>query len=138
MTIDIIQHHEAIDFDALFKSIEPGYIGRDYNDLVCFFKNDGEKHSFIGISDCGNRVECALEEAIASDPKAPDIFNASAAMIMIMSSKDGERPLLVEEIMCLNGFVTRFSNDCDVTWGIFDDSSLGNSVKVVLMVALKD
>ncbi len=64
MTKNIIQHHETIDFGAYFENIRAGYIGIDYIDFEMFMQNEGEKHSFVTMSDGRDRIRHPLTDTI--------------------------------------------------------------------------
>ena len=138
MTKTIIQHHELFDFESLFENIKSQYIGLDYHDYLTFLHTDGEKHSFIGQAEWKGRVENALRNAIASDEAVEIINKASTVIIIIIRSSEAKRPLTMEDMQYLNEFITRFSENCDVVWGLAEDSSLGNVVKVVLLANVND
>lgn len=134
----IIQHHEPFDFESFFENIKSQYIGIDYQDYHDFLNTDGEKHSFMGCAEWNDRVKNSIGNAIAYD-EAVEIFNsASSIMITIIRSSEAERPLTVEEMLYLNEFITGFSENCDVVWGLAEDSTLGNAVKIIILVNIKD
>ena len=133
MTKNIIQHHELFDFESLFENIKSRYIGLDYHDYLNFLHTEGEKHSFIGQADWKDRVENAIGNAIASDEAMEIINRASNIMITIIRSSEAECALTIEELQYLNDFVTVCSDNCDVVWGLAEDSTLGNAVKVVIL-----
>ena len=137
MATNIIQHHEPFDFDQLFENIRSQYIGIDYNDYLTFLHTDGEKHSFIGRAEWKSRVENALGNAMASDEVVEIINRASSVMITIIRSSEAERPLTVDEMQYLNEYFTGFPENCDVIWGLAKDSTLGNAVKVIILVNIK-
>ncbi len=138
MATKIIQHHELFDFESFFENIKSQYIGLDYHDYLNFMRTDGEKHSFIGHAEWKDRVKNALENAIASDEAVEIINRASSIMINIIRSSEALRPLTMEEMRYLNEFIMGFSDDCDVTWGLYDDSALGNAVKVIILTNAND
>lgn len=133
MVTNIIQHHESFDFESFFDNIKSQYIGIDYHDYLNFLHTDGEKHSFIGQAEWKSRVKNALGNAIATD-KAVEIINrASTVMITIIRCSEAENPLTMEDMQYLNEFITSFLEDCDVVWGLAEDSTLGNAVKVIIL-----
>ncbi|ROS86247.1 hypothetical protein EEL34_09570 [Muribaculaceae bacterium Isolate-039 (Harlan)] len=138
MATNIIQHHQQFDFAAFFENIKSQYIGLDYNDYLNFLHTDGEKHSFIGRAEWKDRVKNALENAIASDEAVEIINRATSVMINVMRSSGAERPLTVYEVQYLNEFISGFPENCDVTWGLSEDSTLGNAVKAIILVNVKD
>lgn len=133
MATNIIQHHEPFDFESFFEDIKSQYIGIDYHDYLIFLHTDGEKHSFIGQAECKGRVKDALRNALASDEAVEILNRASNVMITIIRSSEAERPLKIEEMQYLNEFVGEFSENCDVVWGLAEDSTIGNAVKVVIL-----
>ena len=138
MATNIIQHHEPFDFNTFFENIKPQYIGLDYHDYLNFLHTDGEKHSFIGTADCGERVKNALGDAIVSDEAEEIINRATALMINVIRFSEAEHPLMMEEMQYLNEFIAGVSENCDVTWGLSEDSTIGDAVKVILLANVKD
>lgn len=137
MTTEIIQHHDPVDFEKFYETIKVGYIGIDYQDFTTFMSQPGEKHSFIGRAEWKERVKSAMEGAIASDEAVEIINRASSAMITIARSPEAERPLLMDEIQYVNDFVSGLPSDCDVIWGLTDDTALGNEVKIIILINAK-
>lgn len=137
MTKDIIQHHEAFDFESFFKKVKSGYVGLDFGDFCNFLHAADEIHSFMGRAEWTDRVKNALGSAIASDEAVEIINRASSVMLTIVRNPKAERPVSMDEIQYIIEFVSRFPNDCNMVWGLADDSSLGNVVKVLLLVEIK-
>lgn len=133
MATKIIQHHEPFDFESFFENIKSQYIGLDYHDYLTFMYKEGEKHSFMGRAEWKDRVENALGNAIDSDEVVEIITRASNVMIIIIRSSEAERPLTKEEVQFINEFITGLPKNCDVIWGLAEDSTLGNSVKAVIL-----
>lgn len=138
MATNIIQHHQQFDFEAFFENIKSQYIGLDYHDYLNFMHTDGEKHSFMGRAEWKDRLKDALENAIASDEADVLINRATTVMINVMRSSEAERPLMMDEMQYINEFITGIPENCNVTWGLSEDSSLGNAVKVIILVNVKD
>lgn len=138
MATEIIQHHEPFDFESFFKTIRSEYVGLDYGDYSGFLHSDGEKHSFIGSAEWKNRVEIALSNAIASDEAVEIINRALSAIITIFRSSEAERPVTMAEVQYLNEFITGFPENCEVVWGLAEDSTLGNAIKAIILVNIKE
>ncbi|MDE5689806.1 MAG: hypothetical protein K2I38_03820 [Duncaniella sp.] len=138
MATNIIQHHPRFDFEPFFENIKSQYIGLDYHDYLNFLHTDGEKHSFFGTAECEDRVKNALGNAIASDEADGIINRATSVMINVMRSSKADRLLSMEEMQYLSEFITGISENCDVTWGLSEDSTLGNIVKVIILANVKD
>ena len=138
MATNIIQHHQQFDFEAFFENIKSQYIGLDYQDYLNFMHTDGEKHSFMGRAEWKGRLKNAIENAIASDEAVEIINRATSVMINVIRSSEAERPMTVYEVQYLNEFISGFPENCDVTWGLSEDSTLGNAVKAIILVNEKD
>lgn len=132
--IDIVQHHhDAVDFKSFYKSVKSGYAGIDFQDYDLFMMNEGEKHSFI---ECSNGLESLKNvfERIFNSEEAMSVINrASEVMITIVHSSNSEHPIHVEDIASLNKHIEDFPENCNVVWGIADDSSIGDQKKVILL-----
>lgn len=135
MNLNIIQHHEEFDFKTFYESVRSGYIGIDFKDFETFMQTDGVKHSFIGKSDGSNRIQDACANALYGHEEI--VRQASSMMITIVRSPDAPDPLKMEEMQFMNDFISTLPDDCDVIWGIADDSSLGNEVRIIMLVNIK-
>ena len=138
MATNFIQHHQPFDFETFFENIKSQYIGLDYHDYLNFLHTDGVIHSFIGQAEGEDRVKNALRNAIASDEAEEIINRATSLMINVLRSSEAERPMTVDEVQYLNEFMTGFPENCDVTWGLSEDSTPGNVVKAIILVNVKD
>lgn len=92
----------------------------------------------MGRGEWKSRVKNALENAIASDEAVEIINRATSVMINLMRSLEAERPMTVDEVQYLNEFMTGFPENCYVTWGLSEDPTLGNAVKAIILVNVKD
>lgn len=136
MTKSIIQHHKTIDFGVYFENIRAGYIGIDYMDFEIFMQNEGEKHSFVTMSDGSDRIRDSLTDAILS---AGDLVDkVTSMMIIIVRSTESNRPITMAELQFLNDFLSQLPDNIDATWGMADDGSLGNGVRIILIINTKD
>lgn len=136
MMKEVIQHHEEIDFESIYKDIESRYVGIDFQDFNLFMQHKGAKHSFIGIDDGKYGIRKALEKVIENKDCQALLSHASALLITILRSSNSERPLQIKEIESLNEFIATLPPECDTTWGIDFDDSLGNDIKVIMLMAI--
>ena len=136
MATNFIQH--PFDFETFFENIKSQYIGLDYHDYLNFLHTDGVIHSFIGQAEGEDRVKNALRNAIASDEAEEIINRATSLMINVLRSSEAERPLMMEEMQYLNEFIAGASDKCDITWGLSEDSTIGNTVKAIVLANVKD
>ena len=136
MMKEIIQHHEEMDFESLYKDIESRYVGIDFQDFNLFMQHKGKKHSFIGIDDGKDGIRKELGNVIENKDFQSLLSHASALMITILHSSKSERFLHLKEIDSLNEFLDTLPSECDITWGIDFDNSLGNDIKVIILMAI--
>lgn len=134
MTMNIEQHHPAVDFEAFFREVKSNYIGVDYVDYSKFLQTTGEKHSFIGYAQGVDRIKKALAQAISVAGAREILSRASALLIVIVRSPDAERPLKVEELKGLQNFAADMPANCDVVWGFAEDDFIGDACKVIILV----
>lgn len=135
MDLNIIQHHEVFDFKTFYESVRSGYIGIDFKDFETFMQTDGVKHSFIGKSDGSNRIQDACANALYGHEEI--VKPASSMMITIVRSPDATNPLKMEGMLFMNEFISTLPDGCDVIWGMTDDSSLGNEIRIMVLVNIK-
>lgn len=131
---EIIQHHEEIELEAMYKDIETRSEGLDCQDFNDFMLREGEKHSFIGRDDSNDRIRKAMQEIIGNEACRELLKNATAVMITAFHSPGSERPLHVDEIGCMHDFVQGLPSDCDAVWRLETDASLGNAIKIIMLI----
>ena len=93
-----------------------GTINRDFCDVETIMK-DGE-----------NAILDALNSPLLNDN---DIEKAQKLLYIIYSSK--ENPILINELSELNTFMEELDPNIEVIWGLYDDDSLGEDVKITLI-----
>lgn len=135
MESNIIQHHEYFDFESFYETIRKGYISIDNHDFDLFMNTEGVKHSFIGMADGENRIHDALTGILSSDSDI--IRQASTMIITVIRSLEAKQPLSIKEMQFITDFLSNLSSGCEVIWGLTDDSSLGNKVKVIILINIK-
>lgn len=135
--MNIIQHHESIDFEALFKQMGSATIGIDGRDWDVFASAADEIHSFYGSAEWKDRVANALGHAIGSDEAMEIINKCKTFMLIISHNPKCERPIMMDEISAINDFVSGLPEDSDIQWSLMQDSSLGNRVEIILLCNIK-
>lgn len=134
--MEIIQHHEPVDFSAVFAEQQRQQTGPDFNDFATILHTGDEVHSFYGTADGNNRVNNALNNAFASDG-AIEILNRSIAiLICIVYAHETDRPLEIIEFKRLKEIVAQFPPNTVVVWLAYKDNSLGNVVKTYTLVSI--
>ena len=132
--MDIIHHNQAFDVDAFFAGLKSSYIGIDADDYSTFQAQGDEIHTFAGESDSNDRALAAIDKAIGSDKAREIISNATAVMLIILRSKESDRPLSMTEMQNISKAFEDLNEETNVVWSISDDDSLGETIKVVILV----
>lgn len=135
--MNIIQHHEPIDFEALFNQLKDAYIGIDKSDWEVFSADADEIHSFYGSAESKNRVSVALTEAIGSDEAVEIVNKCKSFMLIIKYNPECESPIMMDEMSAINEFVSGLPDDTNIQWSMTQDPTLGNKVEVVLFCNIK-
>lgn len=138
MEQSIIQHHEPFDFETFFEGVRAQYIGIDSQDFTYFMQTAGIKHSYMCSAEGEDRVKVALENIMRSDDADEIIRHASSVMISIVHSPEAPEPIIMDELNYMNEFIAALPENCDVVWGVAKDFSLGNTIKLILLVNISD
>lgn len=128
--MDIIHHNQAFDVDAFFAGFKSSYIGIDTDDYSTFQAQGDEIHTFAGEPDSNDRVLAA----IGSDKAREIISNVTAVMLIILCSKESDRPLSMTEMQNISKVFEDLKEETNVVWSISDVDSLGETIKVVILV----
>lgn len=132
----ITQHHEPVDFDTFYETMRSRYIGIDYRDYETFMRTEGEKHSFIGVADGTNRMRDALANAVSNDKEI--VGKATSLMVTAVLASEMECPIRIEEVKGMIDFVSDILPDVQFVWGFADGASLGDKVKVIALVNIRE
>lgn len=135
--MDIIHHNETFDVDEFFAGLKSSYIGIDADDYKTFLTQGNEVHTFIGQSDNDNRVLTAIDLAIGSEDAKRLIANTTAVLMLILRSKASEKPLSMAEMQNISKAFEDFKEEINVVWSVSDDDSLGDFIKVVVLVNVR-
>lgn len=135
--MNIIQHHEPIDFEALFKQAENATVGIDGRDLETFSADADEIHSLYGSADWKDRIENALGKVIGSDEAVEIINKCNTFMLFIKFNPNSERPVTMEEMSAINEFMTDLPEDSNIVWSLMQDTSIGDKVEIILLCTHK-
>ena len=135
--MNVIQHHEPIDFEVLFKQAESATIGINSRDLRTFASKTDEIHSFIGSAEGKDRVENAIAVAIGLTEAVAIIAQCKAFLLIIKYDADCKHPLTLEEVSVINNFVTKLLEGSGIKWSMMPDTTLGNKVEALLLCNIK-
>ena len=109
-----------------------GTINRDFCDVETIMKDGGSAIMAMGRAKGKYRIQNAILDALNSPLlNDNDIEKAQKLLYIIYSSK--ENPILINELSELNTFMEELDPNIEVIWGLYDDDSLGEDVKITLI-----
>lgn len=111
------------------------YINVDFQDVKTTLKDSGSAIIATAIGEGEHRITDAIQKALHSPLlKAHDINTSKRLLFKFMCSKDSENPIRAEEIAEITAFTAKLSG-IDVKWGIGDDPTLGDKVKITVLAS---
>lgn len=109
-----------------------GTINRDFCDVETIMKDGGSAIMAMGKAKGKYRIQNAILDALNSPLlNDNDIERAQKLLYIIYSSKDN--PILIDELSELNAFMEELDPNIEVIWGLYDDDSLGEYVKMTII-----
>ena len=114
---------------------ETCYINVDFQDVKTTLKDSGSAIIATAEGEGEHRITQAINAALHSPLlKDHDINTSKRLMLKFMCSKDSDNPIRAEEINEITSFTSKLSG-IDVKWGIGDDPSLGDKVKITVLAS---
>lgn len=111
------------------------YINVDFQDVKTTLKDSGSAIIATAVAEGEGRITKAINAALHSPLlKDHDINTSKRLLLKFMCSKDGGSPILAQEINEITGFTSKLSG-IDVKWGIGDDPTLGEKVKITVLAS---
>ena len=112
-----------------------GRINLDFQDVKTVLENGGVALMSTGFGEGENRVSKAIDEAIKSPLlNNNDIFNSKKVLLNInFSDAEESQQFTMEEMNEVHNFMSKFSKEVEVKWGMATDPSLGNRIKITLL-----
>lgn len=115
---------------------ESCYINVDFQDVKTTLKDSGTAIISTAIGEGEHRISDAIHNALHSPLlKAHDINTSKRLLLKFVCSKNAENPLRTEEISEITQFTGKLPASIDVKWGIGDDPSLGDKVKITVLAS---
>lgn len=114
---------------------ESCYINVDFQDVKTTLKDSGSAIIATAEGEGDGRITKAINAALHSPLlKDHDINTSKRLLLKFMCSKDSDDPIRTEEINEITAFTSKLSG-IDVKWGIGDDPTLGNKVKITVLAS---
>lgn len=112
-----------------------GRINLDFQDVKTVLENGGVALMSTGFGEGEGRVSKAIDEAIKSPLlNNNDIFNSKKVLLNInFSDAEESQQFTMEEMNEVHNFMSKFSKEVEVKWGMATDPTLGNRIKITLL-----
>lgn len=113
-----------------------GQINLDFNDVKTVLKDGGVAIMSTGYGEGDGRVKKAIADALHSPLlNDNDVFNSKKILISISFRSDdsNHKGLMMDEMNDVHDFMDKFGTDFELKWGVANDPSLGDKVKVTIL-----
>lgn len=115
---------------------EKCYVNVDFQDVKTTLKDSGAAIISTAIGEGEHRITDALNKALHSPLlKRHDINTSKRLLFKFMCSKDSENPIRAEEIAEITSFTSKLPSSIDVKWGIGDDPTMEDKVKITILAS---
>lgn len=106
----------------------------DFADVDFTMRNSGVALISVGYGEGEGRLQRAIDEALHSTlvNDIDNIFNAQRVAFVIYYSH--EDALRIDEMDDIHNFMSRFNTEYEVKWGHGFDDSLGDKIKITILV----
>ncbi|MBD5207558.1 MAG: cell division protein FtsZ [Bacteroidales bacterium] len=115
---------------------DPCYINVDFNDVKTTLKDSGTAIISTAYGEGEHRITDAIQNALHSPLlKKHDIYTSKRLLFKFMCWKDSPNALRMEEMGEIYQFTNQLPSSIDVKWGIGDDPTLGDRVKITVLAS---
>lgn len=115
---------------------EKCYINVDFQDVKTTLKESGSAIISTAIGEGEHRITDALQNALHSPLlKRHDILTSKRLLFKFICAKESKNPIRAEEIAEINNFTSQLPSSIDVKWGIGDDPTMGDKVKITVLAS---
>lgn len=113
-----------------------GYINLDFNDVNTTLREGGVAIISSGYGEGEHRVTKAIEDALNSPLlKNRDVYGSQKILMNFYFSSTAKDEFKMSEIEEMRQFMTQFTHEVDVIWGVAYDNTLGEKVKITMLAA---
>ena len=113
-----------------------GYINLDFNDVNTTLREGGVAIISSGYGEGEHRVTKAIEDALNSPLlKNRDVYGSQKILMNFYFSSTAKDEFKMSEIEEMRQFMTQFTHEVDVIWGVAYDDTLGEKVKITMLAA---
>ena len=115
---------------------EECYINVDFQDVKTILKDSGTAIISTAYGEGDKRISKAISNALHSPLlKKHDINTSQRLLFKFVCSRKAEHPLRTEEFNEIRQFTANLPSTIDVKWGIGDDPTMGDKVKVTVLAS---
>lgn len=115
---------------------EKCYINVDFQDVKTTLKDSGTAIISTAYGEGEHRISNAINNALDSPLlKKHDINTSKRLLFKFTCSRNCDKPLRAEEIAEITQFTMKLPSSIDVKWGIGDDPSMGEKVKITVLAS---
>ncbi len=113
------------------------YVNVDFRDVQTTLKDSGSAIIATAIGEGEHRITNAIQNALHSPLlKQHDIKTSKRLLFkFIHNSQDAKNPLRAEELDEITNFTSKLPSSIDVKWGIGDDPTMEDKVKVTILAS---
>lgn len=113
-----------------------GYINLDFNDVNTTLREGGVAIISSGYGEGEHRVTKAIQDALNSPLlKNRDVYGSQKILMNIYYSRNAKDEFKMSEIDEMRSFMTQFTHEVDMIWGVAYDDTLGEKVKITMLAA---
>ena len=111
-----------------------GIVNRDFCDVQTVMKDGGNAIMSVGRANGKNRILKAFEDALQSPLLSNVKIEKARKMLYIIYSSE-EYEITMSELKDIGSFMDDLSEDIEVLWGLYQDNTLGEDVKITLIAS---
>ena len=113
-----------------------GRINLDFNDVNTTLRDGGVAVISTGYGEGEKRVTKAIEDALNSPLLINhDVYGSKTILVNIYYSRQAQQSFKMAEVDEMSRFMTNFSPEVDVIWGVAYDDTLDDKVKITILAA---
>ena len=112
------------------------YINVDFEDVRTTLKDSGTAIISTAYGEGDHRITDAIHNALHSPLlKSHDIYTSKRLLFKFACSKDSPNAPKAQELSEISHFTSKLPESIDVKWGVADDPSLGDRVRVTVLAS---
>ena len=112
------------------------YINVDFEDVRTTLKDSGTAIIATAYGEGEHRISDAIQNALHSPLlKSHDIYTSKRLLFKFACSKDSPNAPKAQELGEISHFTSKLPGNIDVKWGVADDPTLGDKVRVTVLAS---